>query len=332
MSERTAEQIRNHHERFLHDSLADFDAEIAQHPPNESPKDFLITIKSFMIALNDRFSQHHETMDLIEQDLHDIWHMVIEVAKITPAEDGTQESLVFLLLYFKELGALRRNVEGGEQEAVLENGMKVWTDLPYFGSDLLAEWQKLPGMTTAQRANLAAFTGKGVALGIGGDDVALCPLLLVREALELYARPEEDAGELIVQLLPVCTILLQNCGHKLLTLCIYNKKFEQRDMASSVLKQQAVRENKEADFNIERWLRWRKRFQELSRSEDEVVAKKAKRAFDSMICCGRELGYVVEGEEKWWEKVKIALSEELKRNGKESVGLEDIVTEPDWVD
>jgi hypothetical protein len=46
------------------------------------------------------------------------------------------------------MGTLRRNVEGGAQDAVLEN--EVWMDLPYFGSDLLAEWQKLPGMTTPQ--------------------------------------------------------------------------------------------------------------------------------------------------------------------------------------
>jgi hypothetical protein len=87
---------------------------------------------------------------------------------------------------------------------------------------------------------------------VGSDDVALCPLLLVRETLELYPRPEGDAGELIVQLLPVSTILLQNCGHKLFALCINNKKFEQSDLESSGLKQQAVRKNKETNFNIER--------------------------------------------------------------------------------
>jgi hypothetical protein len=56
MSQRTAEETRNHHEHFLHNSIADFDAEIAQHPLNESTRDFLIITKSFMIALNDRFS------------------------------------------------------------------------------------------------------------------------------------------------------------------------------------------------------------------------------------------------------------------------------------
>jgi Protein of unknown function (DUF3632) len=332
MSESTAEEIRNHHERFLQECLADFDTEIAGHPPNESTKDFLIAIKSFMIGLNESFSFHHESIDLIEQDLHHIWHMVIEVAKLTPSEEGTQESLVFLLLHFKELGTLHKNVKGGEQEAVMENGMKVWKDLPYFATCLMIEWQKMAGMTAVQRVNLAAFTGKGVALGVGGDNVALCALLLLREALQLFARPEESGRELVVQLLPACTVLLQQCGHKLLTLCISNKKLEQHDMRSSVHGQQAVRELEQADFDVGRWFCWRKAFQELSRSKDVVIATEAKRSFDSMIRCGRELGCVVEGEEKHWERVKIALTEELNRSGKESVDLEDIVTEPDWVD
>jgi hypothetical protein len=156
---------------------------------------------------------------------------------------------------------------------------------------------------------------------VGSDDVALCPLSLVREALELYPRPEEDAGGLIVQLLPVSTILLQNCGHKLFALCTNNKKFEstryriQRSQATG----SAKKKNKETNFSIERWLRYRKRFQELSRREDDLVEKEVKRAFDSMIFCGRELGDAVEGEEKGWEKVKIFFSEELKRSGKEYV-------------
>lgn len=51
-----------------------------------------------------------------------------------------------------------------------------------------------------------------------------------------------------------------------------------------------------------------------------------------MINCGREMGYVVEGKGQYWEKVTKLLSEELKTNGEESVGLEDIVTDPQWVE
>jgi len=42
---RTTEQIR-YHTDFLRQSTVDFAAEISAHPPNESTKDFLITIKA----------------------------------------------------------------------------------------------------------------------------------------------------------------------------------------------------------------------------------------------------------------------------------------------
>jgi len=70
----------------------------------------------------------------------------------------------------------------------------------------------------------------------------------------------------------------------------------------------------------------------VSRSQDEVVAKEAKCGFDAMICCGREMGYVVEGEEKYWDQTLLLLSDELKRSEKGSVGLEDIVTDPQWAE
>ena len=83
---------------------------------------------------------------------------------------------------------------------------------------------------------------------------------------------------------------------------------------------------------MENWLSWRKSFQNLSRSDDGVVAREAKHGFNSMINCGREMWYVVDGEERYWRKVTELLSGKLKRRGKESVGLEDIVTDPPWAD
>jgi hypothetical protein len=86
------------------------------------------------------------------------------------------------------------------------------------------------------------------------------------------------------------------------------------------------------ELSIARWLSWRQTFQHLSRNEDEALAKGAELGFNVMISCGREMGCDVEGEEKYWAKVMKLLEEELKRSGKESVGLEDIVTDPSWVD
>jgi hypothetical protein len=139
--ERTAEQIR-YHSDFLRQSTVDFATEFSAHPLNESTKDFLITIKSFMIALNGCFSQQHDSIEFMEADLHHIWYMVTEVAKLTEPEDSTHDSLVILLLYFRELGTMLRIVDGVEESAVMENRGRAWTDLPYFSSDLGEEWRR----------------------------------------------------------------------------------------------------------------------------------------------------------------------------------------------
>jgi len=304
MSTRSASQIRQHTD-FLHQYTTDFAIEINAHPPGSSTKDFLVTIESFMISINDSFLKRHDPLDFIEADLHYIWHMAIEVAKITDPGDTTHNSLVLLLLYFKELGTLRQVVDGVEQEAVMNNGERLWTDLPFFASDLLAVWKQSVGMIAKQRTNLAAFTGKCVAHGVGGANNVLSTSWLLKGLEE-----DRELDILVVELVHACTALLQNCYHKLLKLCNSN----------------------DSQFSMVRWLSWRKRLQELSRSEDKNVAEEAKRGFDIMINCGREMGYIVEGEEKYWAKVTGLLVDELKRSGKESVGLEDIVTDPAWAD
>jgi len=188
---------------------------------------------------------------------------------------------------------------------VMSNGEKLWSDLPFLGLDLLAIWKQCAGMTAKQRINLAAATGKCVAHGVGGADIVLSAIWLLKGLEE-----DRELSRPIVDFVPACTALLKNCRHKILKLCNSN----------------------DSEFKMERWLCWRKRLQELSRSEDESVAKAAKEGFDIMINCGREMGYIVDGEEKYWAKVTGLLVDKLKRSGKESVGLEDIVTDPAWVD
>ncbi len=259
--------------------------------------------------------------------------MVIEVAKLTEPGDCTLDNLVILLLYFRELGTLCRKVDGVEERAVMENGERVWTDLPYFPLDLSKEWRMWAAMTAKQRAGLAAFTGRCAALGVGGIGVMSFAVWTLEEALgrreELTAAGE--ASGTVVELLPVCTILFQECGPKLLTLCIDNKTPIDGDVVS-VFEPTAFIEDLLNTLHMGRWLAWRKELQQLSRSQDQVVAKEAKHGFNAMICCGREMGYVVEGEEKYWDKVIMLLSDVLKRSGKGSVGLEDIETDPQWVE
>lgn len=264
--------------------------------------------------------------------------MFIEISKISNPEDNTQESLVLLLLYIKALGTLRSHVSEAAEQIILSPGMRLWADLPYFSSDMLKAWQRSRELSSEQRINFAAFTSRLIATDACGTELSTCALWLFREALETQqVFSETTSGDngtpLALEMLFACITMLQHCSHKLLILCINNETphgVDQDLITPGELAQQA--DIMYEGFSLERWLYWRKRFQIMSKSEYGNIREVGGRGFDSMVRCGREAGFKVVGENKWWEMVKRTLSEELKRSGKHSVSLEDIVTDPDWVD
>lgn len=313
-----------------------FDEEIAQRSPDESPSGFLDTIKSCIFLLNHRTSRG-EIIKSVDQDIHDIWHMFIEISKISHPEDATQERLVLLLLYAKSLGILPSRAPGDELPNITSHGMRVWTDLPNFALDMLGAWQRSGEFLSAQRINFAAFTGRLIAIDACGPDLSACAVWLLKEALEtqqISSRMTRDYDSRLFasELISACVMLLQHCGDKLLILCINNETLPQVDPSLVELGDLARHSGVgRGGLNIERWLYWRKRFQLMSKFEDNSIREQGMKGFNKMVCCGRHTGYTVVGEDKWWEKVKNALSEELQRSGKESVAIEDIFTDPDWV-
>jgi hypothetical protein len=314
-----------------------FDEEIAQHSPDESPSEFLDTIKSCIFLLNHRVSGG-EIIKSIDQDIHDIWHMFIEISKISHPEDAAQERLVLLLLYAEALGTLRSKIPGDEQTIITSHGMRVWTDLPNFATDMLGAWQKSGELSSTQRTNFAAFTGRLIAIDVCGADLSACALWLFRETLETHQTFSEitndnDDGFVASELISACIMLLQHCGDKLLILCINNETVPRVDPNLVSPGEHAQQAGVcRAGLSMERWLYWRRTFQLMSKSEDEHVREQGMKGFSNMVCCGRHTGFKVVGEDNWWEKVKTALSKELQRSGKESVAIEEIVTDPDWVD
>jgi hypothetical protein len=95
----------------------------------------------------------------------------------------------------------------------------------------------------------------------------------------------------------------------------------------------AQREGIDAEsFTLQRWLFWRRRFQEPSHHKDPGVAKEAKKGFMGMIMCGIQLDYEVPGEASFHEKLRAAMATALVESGKESVDGEDIDIDMNLVD
>jgi hypothetical protein len=72
--------------------------------------------------------------------------------------------------------------------------------------------------------------------------------------------------------------------------------------------------------------------QHLCRHADSAVAQLAKKSFLNMVTCGRDLGYEVPGEARFVGRLQTAMFEALKASGRESVGIEEIDVDADWVD
>ena len=331
------EQIASR-ERFSKISREQIDREAANDASKPNSQSTLwSTIRGYILNTNYRYTISTNPIVLFEWDMHDLWYIFIQAAKITPADDPAQDRLVAQLLYAREMCTLRRKTTGIDEEAITSDGLRIWTDLPYLVADMREAWEKSMDMSPSHRHNFAAFTARLPALGVCGTGLSSCALWLLREALETprqLTRPENGSGEVAVaELLRACLAWLTYCSHKLLTLSVTNHSFPEADLHLSEPGELARNAKVErAGFSVSRWLFWRQRFKDLTRCGDEQVAEEAGRGFDSMINTGRQMGYEIAGEAKYWTKLQNALSDELRRSGKNNVSTDDMVVDLDWTE
>lgn len=307
--------------------------EAAADPENdwESLKNLILSMSNYYITHPDQAST------LFETEIHDLWEQLIQLAKLTPADDPAHDRLVSLTLWARELGALRIKQNGKDGKLITPEGLEVWTDLPYLEEDMQEAWQKSMDLTPVERHNFAAFTARLMAVGVSDTGFGLCALWLLRETLETprpLTKPENGDEISVAELLPACLAWFEYCNFKLLRLAVDSDfngvNFYPHLSAPGELAREADVE--QLGFSVPRWLFWRRRFKELSRCKDEQVAKKGRQGFDYMITTGITLGYKISGERKYMEKLRAVLEEELIRSGKDTVTPDDVVVDLDWAD
>ena len=300
------------------------DADLRNMSTDEDKLGHLVSIQSFSFSLI-----KHGPID-------PLWRIFIESAKAL--DDPFQDRLLSLLLWTKEFDKLNTRVHG----LVAVDTAAGTSMLDSFADYLQTEWDGMiaTGTNVQSQCNLATFSAKALAIGVCGNSIGFTALRYLREALET------DDQAKCVALLPAAVVWMKYGSHKLLVLSALNVAHDGHDEnsndseidggASTPIVEPGDGATKAGiashRFSIDRWLLWRRRFQELSHSAQPEVAKLAHQGFMSMVHCGRDFGYEVPGETRFAERLQKAMWEELVRSGKESVDGDEIDIDADWVD
>ncbi|TGO39328.1 hypothetical protein BHYA_0056g00390 [Botrytis hyacinthi] len=250
-------------------------------------------------------------IDVFEIDLHDLWYLFVETAKITPANEAEADRLVNQVIYARELGEISRivvlpegeinkNQSGKQQDVQVESAItstsaRIWIDLPFLVTDLRDAWATyMMKMSMVERENLAGFTARLAALGVCGYELMSCALMLFREALETPRQLlESDAalkadhanGIPLSEFLPAVLAWLWYGSYKILSLCARNEfSFKDdsangnREWAEAGQLIEASGERQYSGFNMRRWQFWKDRLEEVSQNADsEIVAEQGRK-------------------------------------------------------
>ncbi|KAG6032894.1 hypothetical protein E4U19_007028 [Claviceps sp. Clav32 group G5] len=283
------------------------------------------------------------TLSSIEGFLHDAWDEFIHAALLQPADSAELDRLVTLILEVRELGGLSK--QGGQEAAVMSNGQRLWTDMPFLAEDLYAFWSKeSDALTAVQRASLAAFTGKLCAVGVCAPALARCALWLFKRAFET-----EISAETMAELLPACREWFFYSNTTLVKLCRDNHGSGASGHGDGALETPGplvtdAETKQRRGFSIARWLFWRRRAGQIyaarlgqaSGEAAEVsaeVSKLGRACFEQMVSAGLVAGVTVPGEKVFLERLFKALDDELA-SGRATgcVGAEDIEIDVRWAE
>lgn len=315
---------------------------------NATAQDIWQRLRDDLIRIGHLYFDFTLDMVRIEEYLHDTWDELIHAGTILPPCSPEQDRLVTLVLEMRELGTFAhrtdRDSEVLRELAVMPNGQRVWSELPYLAEDFQTFWiAESVNLYGKERESLAALTAKLCATGVCPGNMASCALWLFKEVLEAEGAPmsgddiSKKAQLSIAELLPACHEWLKYGNHQLAKRCAenYQPTYINSSFSNIVSTSPgilATNANVEGEgFSMLRWLFWRQRFAELMLSEVEQVVKPARSCFELMIGTGRGIGISIPGEKIYLERLFEALDKELvARNMRGCVGPEDIEIDPAW--
>jgi hypothetical protein len=325
-----------------------------EHNPTKIPE-ISQSLHNSILSLGASYIDHQINLDQFGKHIRDLWDELIHLAKIIPFASSEHDRLVTLLLEVRELGTFSRtkkDVTSGEEEreeAILPDGQRLWTDLPYLVQEFHNSWiNESMRFEATERENIAVLTAKLCVVGVCSDQLSCCALWLFKETLEVTrplipssqeANNSENSTPSVVELLPACLAWLRISKLLLAKLSVAN-----HDPASIASGANLPISTTPGDlatnanilqpgFSLPRWLFWRQRFKDLYRCGDERVAKLAKACFEEAVLTGLHVGLDIPGEKTYLENLFKALDEELaKREFQGCVGPEDVEIDMEWTE
>jgi hypothetical protein len=270
----------------------------------DNPSNLWWHFRMMIRNISSRFIGTSNPMGVFEIDLHEAWDTFIEAAKVTPAEDAAADRLVAQVLLARGLGQVSRPqlspVKGkdGQSEnvtvehAIASSGECMWTDLPFFVTDLRAFWLSSNNtLEKVERTNFAAICGRLSASKICDPDVTCCALILLREALEtLYALVDQEypSAKPVNDYLPAVLAWLSNGTYQILALCMRDHVPDMGVSDGADWRAggelMVARGGDTIGFSMLRWQFWsdRLRFLETDETGDSSMRDQAKRSANMM--------------------------------------------------
>ena len=312
----------DHETLFRQEAREGFDDDVTTIASDKEKEELLVSIQSFSFKfLKDATYQAPTQFASVQSGLDVLWYMFLGTSKALGEDSVYQEKLITLLLWMKNFVELHKSLH-------MDKASPVKWESYGFSQALQTAWEDLvQAGSTSQQCSLAAFSSKILASGICLTPTALTALWYLREALE-----HEDEKSL--SLLPAAVIWVENAQHALLTFSIWGELPPEHSGSPSYVPGALAQARgvHKPGFTVERFLFWRKRFQELAQHENPAIASDAKKGFMSMINCGRDLDYDVPGEALFAERLQAAMEQALIESGKESVEGDEIDINVNWVD
>ncbi|CAH0046964.1 unnamed protein product [Clonostachys solani] len=261
----------------------------------------------------------------LEVTLHDLWYVCIQATKNIHSSNLKQDQILRYLMSAKAMGPLRRTTPSSEpgnasttkrgEIITFSDGHRFWSDLPFFGQDLIDEfansYYQRKHYDESQRANFAAFIGRLLSVAIY-DGPALCTLSLFQQALET-PRPlvsvvgDKESGDRVLPVQDLLHALRQLAHYSQNSIVILanipgaatdtpNVVYDGFPQMSGLgeLAKQAGTITSPSGYSAERFEFWIQRLQQLSQCEVESIADDAKECLTVLEIAQDDIGPLTE--------------------------------------
>ncbi|CAM1505303.1 Fc.00g109400.m01.CDS01 [Cosmosporella sp. VM-42] len=278
-----------------------------------------VSANSMKMSINRRYSMAQGSGDAFNIDLHDLWFLYYQASQNVSSDVSIQYRLVFELLQAQASGPLTRpGRAGSEPEVATTSDGIIWSDLPFFASDMTAYWMKGSRMSAAQRLNFTSFLAKVASIGKANDQLCGIALIVLRETLEMPRHigklddqyegsedPNRSMDQLsLAALLPVANLWLFHAGTKIIQLC--DKQWDNfPDEVGSIgdlLRDEDTLRSSEMSggFSPSRCIFWLKRLKEVTeearQNGDDALEEFVARVESSWILIVEETDSIVKRE------------------------------------